>query len=166
MKRKQNLIIFSAGESVRNGSVDYLKEKLSEKNICCRDWRELFKNANDSEHIALLPVLMKKIPTFDFALVFAEGVDSTFAHGETQRSMRDNVLFELGMSIASLGAERVILLAQDNVHIPDDLAGIGKIGVDCIRFHEDELDESVEAVESSIVRKTELFEEVEAFFVL
>ncbi len=158
MRRNQNLIIFSAGESVRNGSVDYLKKKLSEKNICCRDWRELFENVNDTSHIALLPVLSKKIPTFDFALVFAESVDSALVRGEKQYSMRDNVLFELGMCIAALGSDRVILMAQDNVHIPDDLAGIGKIGVDCIRFHEDGFDESVDALGLRLAQKTEIFE--------
>ena len=158
MNRRQNLIVFSAGESVRNGSVDFIKKKLSEKNICCRDWRELFENANDSSHIALLPVLTKKIPTFDFALVFAESVDSTVAHGERQHSMRDNVLFELGMCIAALGADRVILLAQDNVHVPDDLIGIGKIGVDFISFHEDALDVTLEALGLRIVQKTETLE--------
>ncbi|MBQ3498917.1 MAG: hypothetical protein IJA87_07300 [Clostridia bacterium] len=52
--------------------MNYLKKKLIENNIHCYDWRELFENVHDSEHIALLPGLSKKIPTFDFALIFAE----------------------------------------------------------------------------------------------
>lgn len=151
MKRKQNMIIFSAGESVRNGKLDYLKKKLGENNIHCYDWRELFENAHDAAHIALLPSLSKKIPTFDFALVFAEGVDSVQIRGEAaQKSMRDNVLFELGLCVMALGTERVILFAEDSVHIPDDLIGIGKIGVKYVSYAASEFNSSVYRLGSEI----------------
>ncbi len=110
MRRSQNLIIFSAGESVRNGKTDYLKKKLSENNINCYDWRELFENVHDAQHIALLPGLSKKIPTFDFALIFAEGVDAVQMRGESsQKSMRDNVLFELGLCIIRINSSKWIV---------------------------------------------------------
>lgn len=151
MRRSQNLIIFSAGESVRNGKTDYLKKKLSENNINCYDWRELFENVHDAQHIALLPGLSKKIPTFDFALIFAEGVDAVQMRGESsQKSMRDNVLFELGLCIMALGTERVILFAEDSVHIPDDLVGIGKIGIKYITFSSSDFDSSVDKLGSEI----------------
>ncbi len=159
MKRKQNLIIFSAGESVRNGKVDYLKKKLGENNINCYDWRELFDNVHDNEHIALLPVLSKKIPTFDFALVFAEAVDSVQLRGETvQSSMRDNVLFELGLCVMALGTERVILFAENSVHIPDDLIGIGKIGVKYITYSPSDFDSSVNLLGAEISNTSEALE--------
>ncbi len=151
MNRKQNLIIFSAGESVRNGKVEYLKNKLADSNVVCCDWRELFENAHNSEQIALLPSLCKKIPTFDFALVFAEGVDSVQLRGEAlQKSMRDNILFEMGLCVMALGTERVILFAEDSVHIPEDLTGIGKIGVKYITFSSDSFDAAVRRVEQAL----------------
>ena len=59
---------------------------------------------HDSEHIALLPSLSKKIPTFDFALIFAE----------------------------------------DSIHIPDDLIGVGKLGVKHISYVSSDFDLSVD----------------------
>lgn len=154
MNRSQNLIIFSAGESVRNGKVDYLREKLKEHNVNCYDWRELFDSAHDTEHIALLPALSKKIPTFDFALIFAEGVDSVQLRGEEiQKSMRDNVLFELGLCVMALGTERVILFAEDSVHIPEDLIGVGKIGVKYVTFSQQDFCLSAEQVGRALEHK-------------
>ena len=103
MRRKQNVIIFSAGESIRNGSVEYIKSRLCKKDIICYDWRELFIKAHDMDNIALLPSLSKKIPTFDFAIIIAEAVDTVRFRGEEQISMRDNVIFELGLCIMALG---------------------------------------------------------------
>lgn len=159
MKRKQNLIIFSAGESVRNGKVDYLKKKLGENNIHCYDWRELFENVHDSEHIALLPSLSKKIPTFDFALIFAEGVDTVQMRGkDMQKFMRDNVLFELGLCVMALGTERVILFAEDSIHIPDDLIGVGKLGVKYINYVSSDFDLSIDQLGTEIENASELLE--------
>lgn len=158
MRRKQNVIIFSAGESVRNGNVDYIKNKLEEKDILCFDWRSLFKNAHNSEQIALLPSLAKKIPTFDFALIVAEGVDSVKLRGsEVHGAIRDNVIFELGMCVMALGAERVILLVEEGVHIPDDLIGVGKIGIECITFHSLKNSEPLNKVSSIIEKRSDSF---------
>lgn len=159
MRRRQNVIIFSAGESVRNGKVEYIKDKLEKNNIICMDWRDLFSSAHHSEQIALLPALSKKIPTFDFALVVAEGVDEVRLRGESEiKAMRDNVVFELGLCVMALGADRVILLAEDCVHIPDDLIGIGKIGVEHIAYSSDYLDESLTLVEETIQNKLKRYE--------
>lgn len=159
MKRTQNVIIFSAGESVRNGTVPYISEKLRSKGINCCDWRSLFNGAHDLEHIALLPALAKKIPTFDFALVVAEGVDKVKVRGnEVFSAMRDNVIFELGLCVMALGVERVILLAEESVRIPEDLIGVGKIALEYIRFSSDEIDKAADDLSSLIEDKLPLLE--------
>ncbi len=158
MRRKQNVIIFSAGESVRNGNVEYIKQQLKEKDIICSDWRELFEQAHDTEHIALLPSLSKKIPTFDFALILAEGVDKIKLRGDDELSaMRDNVVFELGLCVMALGVERVILLAEETVRIPEDLVGIGKIGIECVIFSSANKVSAVQKVEHIILDRSESF---------
>lgn len=135
MRRKQNVIIFSAGESVRNGNVSYIQRKLEEREIACFDWRALFNQAHNIEQIALLPSLSKKIPTFDFALIFAEAVDTVKFRGDCEQgAMRDNVIFELGLCVMALGIERVILLAEESIRIPEDLIGVGKIGIEYVTF--------------------------------
>ncbi len=158
MRRKQNVIIFSAGESVRNGVVPYIEQQLEKKDIRCFDWRALFKNAHDAEHIALLPSLSKKIPTFDFALILAEGVDKVVLRGNDEcASMRDNVIFELGLCVMGLGVERVILLAEESVRIPEDLLGVGKMGVEYITFASRDIDTTIDTISKIIEDKVDLF---------
>lgn len=127
--RKQNIILFSSGVSERNGILAFVKQELDSIGYECSYWRDLFKNARDSSHIALLPMLIKKIPTFDFAVLIAEGHDRTLIlrGGEYREepSMRDNVLFEIGLCTMALGPERTILLTDGKARLPDDLRGAG-----------------------------------------
>ena len=160
MRRKQNVIIFSAGESVRNGNVAYIQRKLEEREIACFDWRALFSQAHNMEQIALLPSLSKKIPTFDFALIFAEAVDTVRFRGDCEQdAMRDNVIFELGLCVMALGIERVILLAEKSIRIPEDLVGVGKIGIEYVAFDSFKKDSSIDKVGEIIEQKSDAFSE-------
>lgn len=149
--RKQNIVIFSAGESIRNGRIDYIKSKLSEHHIDCTNWDELFYTANDMQNIALLPLLIKKIPTFDFALIVAEGVDEiNLRQSEKVKSMRDNVVFEIGLCVMALGAKRVILFSEQGLRLPEDLIGKGGIGIHQIEFEVHNIDYKLLEVESLV----------------
>lgn len=160
MRRKQNVIVFSAGESVRNGNVAYIQRKLEEREIACFDWRALFSQAHNMEQIALLPSLSKKIPTFDFALIFAEAVDTVRFRGDCEQdAMRDNVIFELGLCVMALGIERVILLAEESIRIPEDLVGVGKIGIEYVTFDLFKKDSSIDKVGEIIEQKADAFSE-------
>ena len=127
--RSQNIILFSSGVSERNGILFYVKDALDRQGYHCSYWRDLFRGANDTQNIALLPMLIKKIPTFDFAVLICEGHDETdmFRNGAVERTqtMRDNVLFEIGLCSMALGLNRVILLTDGSVRLPEDLQGIG-----------------------------------------
>ena len=127
--RSQNIILFSSGISERNGILYYVKDALDRQGYQCSYWRDLFRGANDTQNIALLPMLIKKIPTFDFAVLICEGHDETdmIRNGEIERTqtMRDNVLFEIGLCSMALGLNRVILLTDGSVRLPEDLQGIG-----------------------------------------
>lgn len=128
MKNK-NIVLFSSGVTERNGILAALAEALNAKGYSCAYWRDLFSGANDLSNIALLPMLIKKIPTFDYAVLICEGHDVTelIRGGVAERvnTMRDNVLFEIGLCTMALGLPRVILVTDDNVRIPDDLVGRG-----------------------------------------
>lgn len=128
--RKQNIILFSSGVSERNGILQYVKDALEQDQYVCSYWRDLFRGANDESNIALLPMLIKMIPTFDFAVLICEGHDETYmfrnAKMEKTYTMRDNVLFEIGLCAMALGLNRVILLTDGSVRLPEDLQGIGK----------------------------------------
>lgn len=128
----QNIIIFSAGESERNGNFGTVKSFIEGAGHRCHGWRELFHGAKNSSQIALLPMLLKKVPTFDFAIILGDAVDALKEFREEvftdenklMRIMRDNVLFETGLCTMALGADRVILLIEDDIRIPEDLDGV------------------------------------------
>lgn len=122
-----NIIVFSSGVSEKNGITGSIKDKLNDMGYVCSDWRELFSSANDADNIALLPMLIKKIPTFDFAVLICEGHDTTYiSRGENSvcvKTMRDNVLFEIGLCAMAVGLNHTILVTDRDVYLPDDLRG-------------------------------------------
>ena len=143
--RPQNIIVFSSGAADECGRLDKVMKKLRDNGHNPSKWRELFTNANDENNKALLPSLIKKIPTFDFAVIIGDKADLVcrFRNDDTEmKIMRDNVVFETGMCIMALGAERVILLVEEGVRIPDDLHGINDLGIMHVYLeNSDELDD-------------------------
>ena len=126
--RKINVVLFSSGYSEQNGILNKVISGLERKgyNVFC--WRNLFQNAHKIDQIALLPILIKKIPTFDFAIIIGEGHDKTEMLREGKytatNAMRDNVIFEIGLCVMALGLSKVILLSDEAARLPDDLMGI------------------------------------------
>lgn len=66
----------------------------------------------------------------DFAIAIAQPDDEITSRKETQRSPRDNVIFELGLFVGRLGRLRSFLLEPrgDEVRLPSDLTGLTTIG--------------------------------------
>ncbi|MCR5783068.1 MAG: nucleotide-binding protein [Clostridia bacterium] len=126
--RNKNIVLFSSGISEQNGILTALDTALEQRGYVCEYWRDLFSGARDAGNIALLPMLIKKIPTFDYAVLICEGHDTTvmFRNGssETVQTMRDNVLFEIGLCVMALGPSRTILVTDSKVRLPDDLTGL------------------------------------------
>lgn len=126
--RKINIVLFSSGISEKNGILNDVMDELKSRGYNCYYWRNLFSNANDQNHIALLPMLIKKIPTFDFAILIGEGHDKTLMlrNGieNPVNTMRDNVIFEIGLCVMALGLSKTILLTDSHVHLPEDLTGV------------------------------------------
>lgn len=133
-------MLFSSGISEQSGVLQIVKNRLEECGYICSYWRELFSNAKDADNIALLPMLIKKIPTFDFAVLICEGHDKTIMYRDGQKievaTMRDNVLFEIGLCSMALGLNRTILLTDGQVRLPDDLTGINQsLALKHISYH-------------------------------
>lgn len=71
--------------------------------------------------------LANAVAESDFALFVFSPDDVTVMRGTEQRTVRDNVVFELGMFIGRLGRERCfILIPRDSgeIHLPSDLLGL------------------------------------------
>ncbi|MBR3299305.1 MAG: nucleotide-binding protein [Clostridia bacterium] len=139
LNRVQNIVLFSSGISEENGILAYIKSELERAGYSCSYWRDLFSHAKDATNIALLPMLIKKIPSFDFAVLICEGHDRTIvmrgAESLEVPTMRDNVLFEVGLCAMALGPNRTILLCDGKARLPEDLAGTdGKSAVHVISY--------------------------------
>ncbi len=75
----------------------------------------------------VLSELVKNLPTFEFAVFVFSPDDTINLRGIDHRAVRDNVIFELGLFIGALGANRCFYLVPRNIeslHLPSDLAGI------------------------------------------
>ena len=151
--QNKNIVLFSSGISARKGLLAALQQALNEKGYICECWRDLFANAKDANNIALLPMLIKKIPTFDYAVLVCEGHDVTMikrnASEEMVHTMRDNVLFEIGLCVMALGPSRTILITDKDTRLPDDLIGIDhKIALKRILYTENDEDSYIRAKDS------------------
>lgn len=130
--RRQNVIIFSSGKNKR---VAHEIARGLEGDVCrAVVWDEFFNKIYGEEYLltksyALFPFLIKKIPSFDYAIIVAGDDDRIQKNGDDGReyvTARDNVIFELGLCSMALGDKRVIIVHHKDVRLIDDLRGYGE----------------------------------------
>lgn len=73
-----------------------------------------------------LEALEKAVSESDFAIAIAQPDDIVETRGSRQPTLRDNVLFELGLFMGRLGRHRALLLhpKTDKLKLPSDLQGL------------------------------------------
>jgi predicted nucleotide-binding protein len=74
-----------------------------------------------------LDSLVRKLEESDFATFVLAPDDVTRIRSESKGTVRDNVIFELGLAIGHLGVERCFLVKPrdaEDLHLPSDLTGI------------------------------------------
>ncbi len=137
--RQQNVIVFSSGKNKR------VAHEIARGLDCgvCRAvvWDEFFNKIYGGEYTltksyALFPFLVKKIPSFDYAIIVAGDDDRMLkndANGQEYVTARDNVIFELGLCSMALGDKRVIIVHHKDVRLIDDLRGYGESAQQRIR---------------------------------
>lgn len=104
---------------------------------------KLWDNAFDLSSLTL-PALLSRTQETDFAVFVFHKDDKVIIRGSEFSSVRDNVLFELGLFIGALGIERCFVLFPKSVEgefrLPTDLAGL------TVAAYDDSLDDMVDAV--------------------
>jgi hypothetical protein len=73
--------------------------------------------------------LERAVEECDFALLIATADDISVSRGNTSLSPRDNVLFELGLFMGSLGRRRALMVIERDValKIPSDMLGLSVV---------------------------------------
>jgi predicted nucleotide-binding protein len=71
-----------------------------------------------------LETLVAERSKYDYAVLVLTPDDLQIKREETGEVARDNVIFELGLFMGTLGRENVFMVVQKGVELPTDLAGI------------------------------------------
>ncbi|MDR7091538.1 nucleotide-binding protein [Cellvibrio fibrivorans] len=76
--------------------------------------------------ITPLDSITEALRASDFGIFVFSGDDETRMRGNVSDTVRDNVIFELGLFIGKLGKRRCFIVMPDNIdlHIPTDLVGV------------------------------------------
>ena len=73
---------------------------------------------------SFLESLLRAASLYDFAILVFTPDDTTTSRGGTEKTPRDNVLFEHGLFIGRLGPRRAFIICEEQVKVPSDFAGI------------------------------------------
>jgi hypothetical protein len=90
---------------------------------------QIWTNGNFPVKLTPIESLFLALDKFDFALFVTLPEDVTTKRGVGSSTMRDNVLFEMGLFLGRLGRDHVYLIAPNNtaelaLNLPTDLTGI------------------------------------------
>ncbi len=123
---KPHAIIFSSGTS--HSVAEAVKENLERQGFIADTWKENFFDANNT---APLNTFLKKLLCFDFA-VLVLGADDLRVDPVSHTPIsvpRDNVVFELGATMARMGTQKTFLLVPTSppVTLPTYFKGIGPL---------------------------------------
>lgn len=111
------------GSSTERLDIAYLIQENLEFDAQTTVWTQgIFKLSTN-----VLDQLLKSLIEFDFAIFVFHPDDITQIRDKTFATVRDNLIFELGLFIGKLGKENVFFLVPRSVqslHLPTDLIGI------------------------------------------
>ncbi|NIG52513.1 nucleotide-binding protein [Chitinophaga sp. Cy-1792] len=111
------------GSSVEALDIAYTIQENLEFDATVTVWNQGVFNLSNTA----LDDLISALDNFDFGIFVFKPDDVTYIRSEKKNTIRDNVIFELGLFIGRLGKDKVFYLTPRNsppFHIPTDLLGI------------------------------------------
>ena len=133
MSAKPRLFIGSTKEGLELATT--LRDLLGDS-IDTKVWNEGIFRLSEPTMISLV----KALDNFDFAVFLFTPDDTVRIRDEEFRTVRDNIIFELGLFIGRLGLERTFFVRPDDcrdLRIPSDLLGITAATYSSIRLRDD-----------------------------
>jgi len=102
-------------------------EKLCEPTLWSHD---VFEPSNSN-----LTSLLKASKNFDFAVIIYSADDKKIKRGDEIYSPRDNIIFESGLFLGSMGKKRVFIISDssNDLDLPTDLLGISLLNYNSSR---------------------------------
>ncbi|TZF98426.1 hypothetical protein FW781_00400 (plasmid) [Chryseobacterium panacisoli] len=111
------------GSSVESLEIAHNIQELLEHEANPTVWTQgIFELSNTA-----LEDLIKALDSFDYAIFIFKPEDISTIRDKNYNTVRDNVIFELGLFIGKLGKDKVFFVApkkSKDFHLPSDLAGI------------------------------------------
>lgn len=117
--KKNKIFIASSSEGL---SVTYAIQENLEHSNEITPWSQGFFGLSEST----LDSLVKQLPNYDFGIFVFSFEDIIKIRNQEERAARDNVIFELGLFIGSLGKNRCFIVkpkSKEKLHLPTDLIG-------------------------------------------
>lgn len=141
MKRKIFIGSSTEGYQIAEKIKDEINAQLGDW-IVCETWKgdDVFDINSGT-----LDSLIKASRKYDYGIFVATADDDLIKRDIQTKSMRDNVLFESGLFLGSLGLQRAFLLTHKNVGLPSDFNG-----TTLLTFDENKLYESIGSIVNEI----------------
>ena len=114
----QSHTIFLGSTTEDRKHLEILQDLLNKADFNTLPWHEAFSSGDIT-----LQKILQVARSVDAAVFIGSGSDITRSRKRTTRSVRDNILFELGVFMSALGEKHCIFLFDPEAKIPSDLDG-------------------------------------------
>lgn len=137
---KTRIIVFSSKEGI--GMARAIQRNLYTEKYSCKLWTNNFFRPSS----LTIENLQSIRDDFHYAVIVLSPDDCIISREVSYEVPRDNVIFELGLSIGILGLDRTIIVKPDQLKLPSDLDGI----TPCNYFPDEDIDTSAGYIVSHI----------------
>ena len=120
MKRKVFIGSSSEGAKIADEIRDKINKELGDW-LECETWKD---GGVFSLNRGTLESLVKASRKYDYGIMLASKDDVLIKRYKVFSTMRDNVLFEMGLYLGSLGLQRAFLITHDKTALPSDFNGV------------------------------------------
>jgi hypothetical protein len=137
MKRK----IFVGSSNEGHQVAEQIKKAINSQFgdwIVCETWKD---GKVFSQNKNTLDCLVRASRRYDYGILVASKDDISLKRLRLYNTMRDNVLFEAGLFLGSLGLQRAFIITSDNISLPSDYAG-----VTVVKYNKKNIDSKIETI--------------------